>query len=164
VSPTGLSASHRSKEVDYWRDQVKLYAYSLRFTRDWQPESLRFLSRITSTPKTNFIVLATQYNNAENPDKLYWNAESYPLDISFTAWGEEVMMRIGELTPQGRIVGQGQVSFTIDSGILENRREAGLIQYSTMLGIGVALLTEALVIFLALLVLEIGRRTWRRRQ
>lgn len=163
-SPTGLSALLRSEEVDYWRSKDKLYTYSLSFTRDWQPESLRFSSRITSTPKTNFSVVATQFNNVENLDELYRSKESYPIDIGLSAWGEEVMMRVGELTPKGQIEGQGHVSFTIDSGTMENIREAGLIQYSTMLGIGVALLTEAFVIFLALLVLEIGRRTWRRKQ
>ena len=162
--PPGVSASSQSRDMEYWRGPMRLYTWSLRFTRDWQPEYLNFNSSIESTPKTNFNISATRFDNPEDLDRPFTTDESYPLPVNINAWGEEVMMRVGELTPEGEIVGENHVSFTIDSGEMENRREAGLIQYSTMLGIGVALLTEAFVIFLALIVIEIGRRTWRRKK
>ena len=121
--------------------------YEILFSEHWQPADAFFYFSIPESVFTSFNVYGVQEDvGGDEPDPSFKRMES-----EFTFWTDEVSILRGSISESGvaSSVG-GAIRFGVENNDAESRRESGNVRYSAVLGIGIALLVEAFVIFLAL--------------
>lgn len=164
-SPTfSMHVDEQLREANY-RTYIQ---YEVTFDEDWQPRWYTFFFKIPENVKTSFEILGHQSNQelpaVENSlpssiddgvDPLGDEAAvSYSdLNITLGFWTDEVSVVQGKMSDTGNAESvEGWLRIGIENSDVESRRESGNVRYSAVLGIGIALIVEAFVIVLALLV------------
>ena len=108
-------------------------------------------------PKSYFSFTAYSAEEGESADGRFRNYK--PVEIRANAQADEIIVTQGSQNENGEIIGAGRgLRFAVHDEDAANRRESGNIMFSSILGIGIALLTEAFVILLAVGALSLRRK------
>ena len=131
--------------------------YEVSFTEAWQPVEVNFVFEVPENIKTYFNILAYQSKSSgieagettEQATTITPLFEDLEIAISFRT--DDVSVIRGSIAESGDARGiDGFIRFGIENNDAESRRESANVQYSAILGIGIALIVEAFVILLAL--------------
>ena len=126
------------------------YEYRIEFSNNWQPVDSTFGFRLPESVRTYFQIYTRQLDRDPGQEDDPQFAVSSP-GISIEFRTDDVSVVRGTISDTGDAKGiGGEIRFGIENSDAESRRESGNVTYSAILGIGIALLTEALVIILAL--------------
>lgn len=131
--------------------------YAVSFTDAWQPIEVNFVFELPENIKTYFNILAYQSNLSVIETSEISEEETNPrpifkdLEIVVSFRTDDVSVIRGSIADSGdaRSI-EGFIRFGIENNDAESRRESANVQYSAILGIGIALIVEAFVILLAL--------------
>lgn len=131
-------------------------AYKLTFSPRWQPANIIFSFELPESVKTYFRIHGSQFHLNENQVESR-EAQRTDLDVVMSFRTDDVSVVRGSVSDSGdaRSI-RGALRFGIENADAESRRESASVTYSAILGIGIALLTEAFVILLAIAVLAIA--------
>ena len=145
--------------------------YEVGFHEKWQPIFVNWSFQIPENVRTYFSLFGYQ-RQSRLPVAQDGQAEGDPpgatdplattyddLDMSVSFRTDEVLLVRGLMSDSGNAMSvDGFLRFGIENSDAESRRESGNVQFSAILGIGIALIVEAFVILLALGVRGLGAR------
>ena len=131
-------------------DNPVTYVYRIDFSNNWQPVDATFGFTLPESVRTYFQIYAQQLDRMPgSEDDSQFTRENPDITIEFRT--DDVSVVRGTISDTGNAKGiDGGIRFGVENSDAESRRESGNVTYSAILGIGIALLTEALVIILAL--------------
>lgn len=149
-------------QTDYWRP---FFYYEVTFPEGWQPIAYNLTFAVPDNVRTYFDLFGVHFDekSSDGQDPATDGGPSVPnfrdLDISVSFRTDEVLLVRGAMSESGDAIGvNGFLRFGIENSDAESRREGGNVRFSAILGIGIALLVEAFVILLAIVVRAIALR------
>ena len=125
------------------------------FPDDWQPLLASFSFMVPENVKTYFDIYARQQvpRKPEEVEAGLWPWVYPAIDVLVSFRTDDVSVVRGTMLDSGEAKSiDGFMRFGIENNDAESRRESGNVTYSAVLGIGIALLVEAFVIVLAVVV------------